>query len=193
MITKEEFKSFAGINVSTYDTAITLIVNGVISFVQDYCKNVLVEKEVTEYFNAEDIEEDGGEIFLANRINITESSVKVYYNNGTEASPSYALETRDSYALELDKGIIKLEYVRGGVNDKTGIKAYKVVYTAGYKTADVPASLKLACLKFAGAVYNKRGSEGESSEGQDGTNVDFAGSMTPEIKSMLSKYKSFSI
>jgi len=51
----------------------------------------------------------------------------------------------------------------------------------------------MACLKLASANYNKRKSEGESSEGLDGANVNFAGSITDEIKSILAKYKSFTI
>ncbi|NCD40558.1 MAG: hypothetical protein EOL88_00550 [Bacteroidia bacterium] len=191
MITKAEFKNFAGISVDTYDDKIDLIVNGVIDFVQSYCQNKLVKGEVTEYFNGDDIIDEGDQIFLTNRTKITD--VTVYYNSGTESSPSWSEEDRDNYALLTDEGIIKLNFTRENLGVQSGYNNYKVVYTAGYTisgdSADLPNGLKLACLKLADGFYNKSESEGESSEGLDGGNVTFQDCLTPELKSMLSTYR----
>lgn len=195
MITKTEFKSFIDLTSTAYDSAIDLIVAGVNKFVEGYCQNKLQAGEVTEYFNGDDIIEEGDQIFLTNRVNL--SGVAVYYNSGTEASPSWVAEDRDNYALLSNEGIIKLNFTRENLGVQSGYNNYKVVYTAGYTlsgdSADVPSDLKLACLKLASGVYNKRKSEGESSEGLDGANVNFAGSMTEEIKMILNKYKSVNI
>ena len=191
MIEVAEFKKFIDLTLTNYDLAIAQIVAGVNKFVEGYCNNVLLTADVTEYFNSDDIEEDGECIYLKTRINV--SDVKVYYNHGTEAVPSWVLEERANYAEQLDEGRIQLNFARSVDSIQSGMKNYKVEYKAGFTYANAPADLKLACLKLASAIFNKRKSEGESSEGLDGANVNFSGSMTDEIKSMLAKYKSFSI
>lgn len=186
MITKAKLKTFLGITLTTYDDKIDLIVAGVNKFVEALCANQLLTGEVTEYFNGDDIIEDDDQIFLSNRINL--SGITVYYNSGTEATPVWTAESGDNYALLTSEGIIKLNFSRENLGVQSGYNNYKVVYTAGYAIASVPSDLELATLKLAGAFYNKSNSEGHGSEGLDGANVSFAGSLTPEIKAMLSKY-----
>jgi len=188
MITKAEFKNFIDLTSTAYDNAIDLIVAGVNKFVEGYCQNKLQAGEVTEYFNGDDIIEEGDQIFLNNRVNLL--GVAVYYNSGTEGTPVWVAEDRDNYALLSNEGIIKLNFTRENLGVQSGYNNYKVVYTAGYVVANAPADLKLACLKLASAVYNKRKSEGESSEGLDGANVNFATALTDEVKAMLAPYKS---
>lgn len=187
MIKKAEFKKFIDLTLTTYDDAIDLIIAGVNKFVEGYCHNQLQTGSVTEYFDDEDIDEDGN-LMLDNRVNL--SALKLYKNTGTEFVPVWTEVATTEYVPYLDEGRISID-VAGAL--LSGRKAWKVTYIAGYDVEDAPDDLKLACLKLASAVYNKRKSEGESSEGLDGANVSFAGSMTDEIKSMLAKYKSFNV
>ncbi len=184
MITKDEFKTFIDLTSSIYDNAIDKIVAGVNAFVEAYCRNKLQTGSVEEYFDDEDIT-DEGDLILSNRVNL--SALKLYKNTGTEFVPVWTEVATTEFVPYLDEGRLSID-VAGAL--QSGRKAWKVTYTAGYAVASAPADLKMACLKLASAVYNKRKSEGESSEGLDGANVNFAGSITDEIKSMLSKYKS---
>ena len=187
MIEVAEFKKFIDLTLTTYDLAIAQIVAGVNAYVEGYCKNKLYTGEVTEFFDDEDVDDEGN-LMLGNRVNL--SGLKLYKNTGTEFVPDWTEVATTEYVDYLDEGRLSLD-VAGTL--ASGRKAWKVFYTAGYAYVDAPADLKLACLKLSSAVYNKRKSEGESSEGLDGANVNFAGSMTEEIKGMLAKYKSFSI
>lgn len=187
MINKAEFKKFIDLTLTTYDDAIDLIVAGVNKFVEGYCKNQLQTGSVEEFFDDEDVDEDGN-LLLSNRVNIT--GLKLYKNTGTEFVPEWTEVPSTEFVPYLLEGRISID-VAGTM--LSGRKAWRATYTAGYAVDDAPDDLKLACLKLASAVYNKRKSEGESSEGLDGANVSFAGSMTDEIKSMLAKYKSFNL
>lgn len=192
MIIKAEFKNFIDLTSTVYDNKIDLIVAGVNSFVQKYCANILIKEAVTEYFDSDEILNDESNIYLTNRVNIAD--LVISYNTGTESVPVWVEEARANYVPYLKEGRIKLDTVRDGERN------YKVVYNAGYDleetdedVEDVPDDLKLGCLKLAGAFYNKSKSEGESSEGLDGASVNFAGSLTPEIKSLLSNYRTRNI
>lgn len=187
MITSAELKTFIGLTNTNYDNAIAQIVNGVNKFVENYCSNKLITGNVEEYFDDEDIDEDGN-LYLGNRVNL--SALKLYRNDGTEFVPSWTEVPATEFVSYLDEGRLSVD-VAGLL--LSGRKAWKATYTAGYVIAQAPEELKLACLKLAGAVYNKRKAEGESSESLEGASVNFAGSMSDEIKMLLSKYKSFEI
>jgi hypothetical protein len=187
MITTNEFKIFADVNSNFYDDAISQIVAGVNAFVEAYCKNKLLSGNVEEFFDDDEVDEDGN-LILSNRVNL--SGLELFKNTGTEFVPVWTEVATTQYVSYLDEGRLSID-VAGLLF--SGRKAWKVTYTAGYKAQSAPADLKMACLKLAGAVYNKRKSEGESSEGLDGATVNFAGSITDEIKSLLAKYKSFAI
>lgn len=187
MIDATEFKKFIDLTLTDYDNAIAQIVVGVNSFVEAYCKNKLITGGVEEFFDDADIDDEGN-LMLSNRINL--SSLKLFKNTGTEFVPVWTEVDATSFVPYLDEGRLSID-VAGVL--QSGRKAWKVTYTAGYAVAQAPADLKLACLKLASAIYNKRKSEGESSEGLEGANVNFADSMSSEIKSILAKYKSFAI
>lgn len=187
MITNAELKTFIGLTINNYDNAISQLVAGVNSFVEAYCNNKLQTGSITEYFDDEDIDDDGN-LYLRNRVNL--SGLKLYRNTGTEFVPGWIEVPTTEFVAYLDEGRLSIDVA---VALGSGRMAWKVTYTAGYATGSEPADLKLACLKLAGAVYNKRKAEGESSESLEGASVNFAGSMTEEIKMMLSKYKSFKI
>jgi len=190
MINTQEFKQFIGMTSVAYDDAISQIVNGVNKFAEAHCNNVLLRADVIEYFNADDIDCDDS-LYLKTRINI--SDFLLYYNTGTEAVPVWTLEDRNNYALFLDEGSIGLNFARSVDSIQTGVNYSKATYKAWFTISNAPADLKLACLKLAGAFYNKRKGEGESMESLDGASVSFAGSVNDEIKQMLSKYKSIAI
>lgn len=182
MITRTELKTFLDINSTDYDSVLDIIIDGVKKQAENYCKNVLIENTACEeIIDIEEVMEADGFISLKNRVNL--SNIKVYYNDGTDSVPVWKLEDTDDYVANAKQGTIE-------TNIHT---ATKITYTAGYKAADIPDDLKLACLKLASAYFNKRKSEGQSSEGADGANVTFADSMSSEIKGLLQPYKSIKV
>jgi len=188
MITKDEFKTFVGITLNNYDNVIDQVIAGAKKFIESHCNNVLIETSLTEYFSSDEAIENNNDIFLQTRINI--SDLKVYYNSGTESVPTWVEEERANYQTYLEEGRIALKSVRG--SDLGGF-GYKVTYKAGYTSLTMPEDLKLACLKLSSAIFNKRKAEGLSSESLEGASVNFAGSMSDEIKLLLNKYKSFTV
>jgi hypothetical protein len=184
IIKKEEFKTFVDETTTEYDNVIDQIISGVAKFVKGYCGNVLeAETDIVEIFDEEDIDTD--EIFLANRVNI--SNIKLYYNSGTSYDPEWTEEDTDKYVSYSEKGKITLLSIR------TGRKIYKVTYDAGYEYLSMPDDLKLGALKIASASFNQRKSEGQSAESAEGYSVNFQSSLTDDVKQLLSPYKSLQV
>lgn len=197
MIKLAELKSYIGETSSTYDTKLTYIVNGVNRFVERWCNNKLIFGSVIEYVSREELEEDDFQIFLENRVNL--SGVKLYRNTGTYSNPVF-VEVTD-INVRPSEGIIEVNAYSGKYDLSN---AYKIEYNAGYHleasgegenaiAIDVPDDLRLACLKFAGAVVNKSKAEGESSESLEGASVNFELQFNDDIKKMLSAFKSINI
>lgn len=188
MITKTELKTFLGITLNNYDSVIDQIILGVEKYIESYCNNIIDETSVTDYVSAESIIDNDNAIYLSNRLNLAE--LKVYKNTGTEKTPVWDEIDRDDYNLYSTQGKIVLKSV---TDSSLGEFGYKVSYKAGFKVADVPDDIKLACMKLASAILNKRKAEGLSAESLEGQSVTFANSMSDEIKGLLNKYKSFLI
>lgn len=189
MITKAEFKKFIGIDVTSYDDAIDQIIKGIQSYVEAYCKNVLTEQEVEEFFDSNEILENKQNIFLANRVNL--SNFKLYYNTGNQAEPVWVEENAKNYGLYLKQGLVGLTFVRRVASINSGLSDYKATYKAGFKAEEMPDDIKLACLKLASAFFNKRKAEGLKSESLEGASVNFGEALTDEVKGLLLKYKSY--
>ncbi len=181
MITIIELKSFLDITTTDYDDALNLIISGVETFVESYCRNILnLQTGIIDIFDSDEIATDS--LLLSNRVNI--ANVVLSFNSGTPANPVWTAVDPSEYIVYEKEGRIDLNSMRSGK------KVYQVKYDAGFSPTTAPTDLKLAVLKIASANFNKRKSEGQKSESAEGYGVDFANSLTDEIKKMLVHYKS---
>lgn len=178
LITKEDFKAYINYNLETYDVEITELLREAIATAENYCQNKIVESDIVE------IVDNTQKVFLSNSNYLRD--LKAYNKNG------------DNW-IEINNFYIKgRELVFDNANGK--INGRKITYTCGFSEEQdneneypLPADLKLGILKIAGALWNKRRSDGLSSEGLDGSSITYTDLFTSDITSILDKYKIYTL
>lgn len=175
LINKEDFKAYINYNLTTYDTEITELLRETIATAENYCQNKITESDIVE------IVDNTEKVFLSNSNYLRD--VKAYNKDGDEW-------------VEINNFYIKgRELVFDNANGK--INGRKITYTCGFSEDQqgetneypLPADLKLAILKLAGALWNKRRSDGLGSEGLDGSSIAYTDLFTSDITSILDKYR----
>lgn len=182
MITKDDFKNYRNITSADDDTKITLIVNAVKEFVKSYVGRAIEQETVTEYFDGDDI---NGTIFLSNLPLISLTSIQ--FNQGTYSSPDWQDFDADDYQYDMEIGEILIDKMYSGRRN------IKVVYVAGYITANIPNSLKVAALKLCSKIYDKGESEGFSNEEVAGASIQWGKFLSDDIKALLDAAKRLKI
>ncbi len=108
-----------------------------------------------------------------------------------------------SVASVIDEGGNSLEYKikskSAGIVEFTQLvegSRVEITYTGGYvinfsddNANKLPFDLMNLCNEIAGRIYNKRKSQGISSESMEGQNINWEKDLTPEMKAILEKYK----
>ena len=178
MITVDDFKSYISLSASDYDGVIAVLISGVVSWIEAMTNNKIKEVAVEEYFDGDDID---GDIYLANNLNLKDLTVQ-YENDG-----SWVALSDTEYVFYKDQGIVKLKSVRWGELN------YKISYKAGFSGQDVPDNLKLAILKMVGRLWNQRKSDGLKTESLGDACIAWEEQLTPDVASILSGYKMYSI
>lgn len=175
LITKEDFKAYINYNLTTYDTEITELLRESIALAENYCNNSIVSKDVVE------IVDSTAKSFLSNSNDLRD--IKCYNKNG------------DNWTEIEDFNVKGRQIIFNNWNES--INGRKISYSCGY-TEDVqgqpndyplPADLKLAILKIAGALWNKRRSDGVASESIDGSSINYSELWSADITSILDNYK----
>lgn len=141
------------------------LINSATDFIEKYTRRSILQGARTEYY---DIEPGQKVINLMNYPVKDSASILVYawdYMTAT-ALVTYAVNT--DYALDLDRGSI---YLAGGW--PVGKQAVKVVYTAGWASADIPWDLKSACVNLCSLAYYRRNKPGIASESYGNYSVTF--------------------
>jgi len=181
-------KTFLSIDSIDYDDLINGLIGSISDFIENYCRRNFLsavyavgEGDTAEYFDGDDIEED---IYLKN-YPITAFS-KVEYNNGSFSDPDWKEYDAGQYSYDVKAGIVNFP---GGVIE--GKQNIRVSYTAGF--AEIPHDLELAAGKLIAKCFNKRKSEGISSEGGGGANINWAEFLSDDIKMILDKYERVSL
>ncbi len=178
----EKLKLYLDIDNSDYDTILKEITKGAINFAENYCNNILSEQTgVIEVF---DVDNDDS-IYLGANNNIVITSLEK--NNGDEFDEDFEALTTSDYALYEKEGRIKIKSII------SGCKAYKLTYTAGYTSDNVPEALKLGLYKLISTFWNKRKSDGVSNESLSDANITWKTLMNTETKAVLDKYKLYAV
>jgi hypothetical protein len=178
MITADEFKSYIGLTVSDYDSVIEMLISGAVSWIEVMLNNKIKEDSVEEYFDGDEIDDN---IYLANNLNLKDLTVE-YDSDG-----SWVAMSDSDYVFYKDQGIVKLDNVRSGELN------YKISYKAGFTDQNIPDSLKLAILKLVGKLWNQRKSDGIKTENLGDAGISWEDHLSPDIASILSRYKMYSI
>lgn len=182
LIELEDFKNHIDLNTNDDDATITTYILGVGEFLRNKLGRAIEEEEVEEIFDGDNLKDT---IFLANYPVRELTSLK--YRTGTFGSPVWNDFNVDDYLPNLAEGTILLEAVYSGLQN------IKVNYWAGYAAEDIPNALKVAVLKLVAKVYNKRRSDGFSTEEVAGASINWDSFMSSDIVELINPYRKISI
>lgn len=136
LITKAEYKAYAGINSTTHDATIDILIPKISELVKNICRRTFVDyvnDTKTEYH-------EGGSSFLVPEEYPVIAVSSLEYSSDYGSTFSSLVEYTD-YALSKATNSIKAISSTGFPG---AINGYKLTYTAGYET--LPEDLKLAIL-----------------------------------------------
>ena len=135
LITKAEYKAYAGISSTTSDTLIDLLIPKVSELVKTVCRRTFVD-----YVNDSKVEyHEGGAPFIVPEESPILSLSSLEYSSDYGNTYTSLIEYTD-YALSIAQGVIKCM----GKGFPVATNGYRITYTAGYET--LPEDLKLAVL-----------------------------------------------
>jgi hypothetical protein len=182
LISLTEFKNHIGISGSTDDTIITTYINAVGDFIKEYLGREIEEKEIVERFDGDDIKDI---IFLSNYPVTTFTWLK--YRKGTYAVEEMTDFDASDYQRDDEKGIIYVDVMY------PGIRNIEVYYKAGYAAAAIPNAIKVAALKLTAKIYNKKRSDGFSSEEVSNARIEWDKYLSSDIEELLSSFRKIKI
>lgn len=141
LITLDEYKDYASINSIDFDDKLQSIVDKVSNYVKTYCSRTFIDyydKNTNEYLNIVEYSNEP-EYFYTCEFPIN-ALVSVEYSadmgNTYTSIPAYFDKSKDAIFID---------------STYSGINAYKITYTGGYKKT--PEDLKLACLDLVDYYY----------------------------------------
>ncbi len=181
LITKAEYKAYAGINSTNFDTEIDSLIPKVSAFIKTYCGRSFVDyfdEPKTEVFNG-----GVGAFILSETPVLAVQSVS--FSNDYGQTYADLVEYSD-WVLDQDTYIVAIS--PSGWPKQ--LKGYKITYVAGYET--VPADLKLAVLDMV--TYYRQNDAAVHSPKAPGTNsvqIEYISSSTlpAHIRRILDLYK----
>lgn len=184
LVTKAEYKAYAGIKSASQDDRITAIIPKISALVKTYCGRSFVD-----YLDdaKEEIFDGPAESFWLTEFPVVDvTSVEI----STDYGASYTtLDEFTHYVLsKADGRLIPTPYM--GSYWDSRLRGYKVTYTAGYQ--DLPADLKLAVLDLV--TYYLKNDMSVHSPKAPGTNsvqIEYTSnsSLPGHISRVLDKYK----
>lgn len=185
-------KIFLGIGSDTYDGLLTMAINQVTGFIEQYCKRNFLRQTYTNE------EYDGtGEANLILKNYPVASISSFQYNQAEDNSDDWATFNTNDYFW----------YENGIINMRTGrllerSQKYRVTYAAGYlidfdnentpASHNLPMELEYACQKLVAGIFNKRRAEGldQSRIGDSAVVLSKTLFDDQETKAILDKYVS---
>ena len=181
LTTKEKVKAMLDISGSTDDTFLDALCDDVTAFIEKLCGGQRFKATEHEY---EIHDGDKPLIKLQHRFIYEDVDVEVEYNNGTNESPDWVLLTANDYDLYLDNGVIILGA------PIYGRRNIRVTYTAGFAT--IPHDVEMTATNMVARAYNRRKSQGLSSESFEGVNMNWNDTMTEQEKATVGHYTNYS-
>lgn len=175
LISLTEFKNHIGISGTTEDTIITTYINAVGGFLTGYLGRVIENAEFVERFDGDNIKDA---IFLSNYPVTKFNWLK--YRSGTYSDEKMMDFNADDYQRDDEAGVIYVDAMY------SGIRNIEVYYEAGYTT--IPDAIKVACMKLVAKIYNKKRSDGFSSEEVSNARIEWDKFMSSDIEALLSPY-----
>lgn len=132
------------------------IINSATDFIEKYTRRTILQKALTEYYDVEPCQKT---INLQSYPLKDADSILVYAWDYLLLVIIYTYAIGRDYAVDLERGSIF-----ANMGWPVGKQAVKVVYTAGWQSADIPWDLKNACFEICKLIFNRRDKQGIESE-----------------------------
>lgn len=182
LVTKEEYKSYVGINSTNSDDIIDAIIPKVSNYVKTYCRRTFID-----YVNDYKVETTnagyGSAIVLKEYPLLSVSSVD--YSEDYGQTYTSLVEFTD-YIVDLEEGNI----VSLSDDFPKVLNGYQITYTAGYET--LPEDLKLAILDLITYyIKNDMAVHSPKSPGTNSVQVEYitSSALPAHIRRVLDLYK----
>lgn len=182
IVTAEQVKAHLGITANTDDALLAGYIGQIGDYLRRKIGRAIEQEEITEYHDGDNIKD---EIYLGNYPVTELTSLK--YRSGSFASPTWIDYPTTDYLLSANDGTIQVNSVF------SGLKNIEVKYKAGYATDAIPNALQLAAIKLVSKVYNKRRSDGFSSEEVAGARVDWDTFLSKDIEELINPFRKLKI
>jgi len=145
LTTLEGLKEYLQLSGTSDDALLAVIINGISQRVHDFCQRNLLSASYTHYFNGN----GRRELLLAKApvtavTSVHEDHLRVWGDDTLVAAADRVVEPCGRMLCINNKDV----WTRGILN-------IKVIYTAGYSLATLPASVDLAVKEFCAAAYYK--------------------------------------
>lgn len=181
LTTLAKVKTFLRITSSSFDSELEALIDSFSRFISNQTGRILKEADITQ-----ELHSGKGEQFLVLK-NLPATDITAFeYADGDLGSRTWTAFDSDEYELDPDSGRI---YVPGGV--PYGFNNIRVSYTAGYAT--IPADLEELANAMVAKVFDDARSQGKSSEGIDGANIQWRNRFNIEQQMIFDNYKDHKI
>lgn len=180
LITRQEYKTYAGINSTNHDAEIDFLIPKVTAMIKTYCR-----RSFTDFVDEAKVETFHGDVdkFILKETPVTQV-ISVEYS--TDFGKTFTKLTK--FTDWVQDGDYILNVTSAGTFPKA-INGYKVSYFAGFET--VPADLKLAVLDLV-TYYRKNDGAIHSTKAPGTNNVQIeyisTTSLPSHIKRVLDQY-----
>lgn len=182
-------KSYLGITVSTYDTLLEIFINGCSAWIERKISRVLIKpaSDAVELHDG-DFDATGRYMIFARQYPIA-SITSIEYKSGSLGSPTWVAFNSNDYTFDAEAGIIYFNASLSSILPNR--QNIRLTYKGGYASGSVPSDLELACLKMVAKEFDKRKSQGVTSEGVGGGNVGWNEDVDPSILSIIKTFRRF--
>ena len=147
LVTRANYKTRAGIAVTTFDSVIDLLIAEAEQKIANYCDRVLEDagSDITEYYDG-----TGSEVLYLNAYPVASVTSVSYLSSVSSGVPSYTVYAGTDYYFNPNTGeLIRYaseDYAFGDSDTPfacwpSGHKNLKVVYQGGYTSSTVPGDL----------------------------------------------------
>jgi hypothetical protein len=198
LTTVARLKAFIGIDVTTYDSVLEVIIDAVTDYVENECDRRFKQTAYTGTI----IDGEGKSSVVLPQWPVKNGATLTFYERegGNYGDNNWDTLSSDKYRVDEDSGIVNSNF-----RLSNGFQNYKIDYTAGYDFENVTGTLKtlasvglsdleLVVWKLCSRAYNERKSGGNiASMRLYNYSVSFSKEAysDDEIKEVLNKYKRF--
>jgi uncharacterized phiE125 gp8 family phage protein len=185
LISLADFKTFSNISGSDHDTILEMLINQASAWIRRHIGRNLIQTTYTEYYNGH------GERDLKLRNRPIVSVSNLYDDSARAFGSSSEIAVATNVLISKEAGIITL-WNTAGVFSR-GRANIKVIYSAGYALASIPADVQMAVCrtvdKHYRAGYTNRALDVSSETEGERTTTHAGPDLSKDVKALLLPFR----